>query len=275
MITVGHRSIRMTTEPLEDSLPPGMFAVDGPPGAQNALRAFRIVESIIRERSAINALTARFALLQSFPRMAEAAKSEYGSPTVVLEAPDFMRQYALALSPSWYGEYLAVLSEDQLEILLKHLLYAHETWGHAEGIGGLLRSMLEASAHAPVHVQVGALQGEERPIPREDLSLLGQRGQFALLGKDFVLGRNVFCRPERYDIRVGPLSRELLESFRKEGWVEGTQPSQKLERLVQFAEPFYLRARIRFLLESSTSAFELGHGVLGGGTLGNSTRDPL
>jgi len=271
MITVGHNSIHLTAEPLEDSLPPGMFAPGGAPGAQSALRAFRIVEGIIRERSAINALTARFALLQSFPRMAEAAKREEGSPAVMLDAPDFVRQYALALSPSWYGDYIAGLSDDQVEILFKHVLQAHETWGHTEGIGALVRSMLEASVHAPVRIEVSDLEGGERAIPPEQLSLLGRPKNFPHLGKDFALGRNIFSRPERYEIRVGPLGRDALESFRKDGWAEGSHPSRKLERLVEFAEPYYLRARIRFLFESSTSGFVLAHGVLGSGALGSST----
>jgi len=248
-----------------------MFARDGAPGAQNALRAFRIVEGIIRERSSINALTARFALLQSFPRMAEAVKREEGSQAVVLDAPDFVRHYALALSPSWYGEFITGLSDDQVEILFKHVLQAHETWGHTEGIGALVRSMLEASAHAPVRVEVRELEGEERAIPLEQLSMLGRPENFPHLGKDFALGRTIVSRPERYDIRVGPLGRDILESFRKEGWAEGSHPSRKLERLVEFAEPFYLRARIRFLLESATSGFVLAHGVLGTGALGSST----
>jgi hypothetical protein len=266
MITVGHNTIRIVTEPLEESLPPGMFAPDGASGAQNALRAFRIVEGIIRERSALNALTARLALLQSFPRLAEGAKREE-SP-VVLDAPEFVRQYALALAPSWYAEYIAELSDDQVEILLKHALQAHETWGHAGGVGDLVRSMLEASAHAAVRVEVRPLEGEQRLIPKEQLSMLGRKENFAHIGKDFALGKTVFSRPERYEILVGPVSREILESFRREGWAEGSHPARKLERLAELAEPYYLRARIRFLLESTTSGFVLGQGILGTGALG-------
>ena len=271
MIKLGHNSIRVAVEPLEESLPPGLFSPDGAPGAQNALRAFRIVEGIIRERSALNALTARFALLQSFPRLAEPGKREEGSQAIVLDAPDFVRQYALALSPSWYGDFIAVLSDDQVEILLKHVLQAHETWGHAAGIEALVRSMLESSVHAPVRVEVRELEGEERAIPPEQLSMLGRSENFPHLGRDFALGRTIVSRPERYEIRVGPLGRDILESFRKDGWAEGSHPSRKLERLVEFAEPFYLRARIRFLLESATSGFVLAHGVLGVGALGSST----
>ena len=268
MITVGHNTIRIVTEPLEDSLPPGMFAPDGDAGAQNALRAFRIVEGIIRERSAQNALMARLALLQSFPRLSEGPRREESA--VVLDAPEFVRQYALALAPSWYAEYIAELSDDQAEILLKHALSAHEIWGHAGGVGDLVRSMLEASAHAPVRVEVRPLEGEQRPIPTEQLSMLGRKENFARLGKDFALGRTVFSRPERYGIFVGPLSRDILESFRKEGWAEGSHPSRKLERLAELAEPYYLRARIHFLLESTTSGFVLAQGILGTGALGSS-----
>jgi hypothetical protein len=268
MITVGHNTIRITTEPLEDSLPPGMFAPDGGAGAQNALRAFRIVEGIIRERSAQNALMARCALLQSFPRLAEGVKRDESS--VVLDAPEFARQYALALAPSWYADTIAELTDDQVEIFFKHTLQAHETWGHPAGVGDLVRSMLEAAVHAPVRVGVMPLEGEQRPIPKEQLSRLGRKENFSRLGKDFALGRGIFSRPERYEILVGPLGRDALEAFRREGWAEGSHPSRKLEHLTEIAEPYYLRARIRFLLESSTSGFVLAQGILGTGALGSS-----
>jgi hypothetical protein len=267
VIRVGHNTIRIVTDPLEDSLPPGMFAPDGVQGAQNALRAFRIVEGIIRERSAQNALMARLALLQSFPRLSEGTRREESA--VVLDSPEFVRQYALALTPAWYGEYIAELSEDQVEILLKHALQAHETWGHAAGVGDLVRSMLEASVHAPVRVEVKPLEGEQRAIPKEQLSILGRKGNFARIGKDFALGKTVFSRPERYEILVGPISRDTLEGFRKEGWAEGSHPARKLERLAELAEPYYLRARIRFLLESTSSGFVLAQGRLGTGALGS------
>jgi len=267
MITIGHNTIRIVTEPLEDSLPPGMFAPDGGVGAQNALRAFRIVEGIIRERSAQNALMARCALLQSFPRLAEAGKREESS--VALDAPDFARQYALALAPSWYADTIGELSDDQVEILLKHMIQAHETWGHAGGVGDLVRSMLESSAHAAVRVEVMPLDGEQRQIPKEQLSILGRKDNYAHLGMDFALGRGVFSRPERYEILVGPIGREVLESFRKNGWAEGSHPARKLEHLAEIAEPYYLRARIRFILESTTSGFVLAQGILGTGALGS------
>jgi hypothetical protein len=267
VIRVGHNTVHLVTEPLEDSLPPGMFAPDGAQGSQNALRAFRIVEGIIRERSAQNALMARLALLQSFPRLAEGTKRE--DSAVVLDAPEFVRQYALALTPSWYAEYIAELSDDQVEILLKHALQAHENWGHAEGAGDLVRSMLEASVHAPVRVEVRPLEGEERAIPKEQLSILGRKENFASLGKDFALGKAVFSRPERYEILVGPVSHEILEGFRKEGWAEGSHPARKLQRLAELAETYYLRARIRFLLQSATSGFVLAAGKLGTGALGS------
>ncbi len=267
MIRVGHNTIRIVTDPLEDSLPPGMFAPDGVQGAQNALRGFRIVEGIIRERSAQNALTARLALLQSFPRLAEGARRE--ESVVGLDSPEFVRQYTLALTPSWYAEYIAELTDDQVEILLKHALQAHETWGHAVGVGDLVRSMLEASVHAPVRVEVKPLEGEQRAIPKEQLSMLGRKENYARLGTDFALGRAVFSRPERYEILVGPIGRDALEAFRKDEWAEGSHPSRKLEHLAEIAEPYYLRARIRFLLECTTSGFVLAQGRLGTGALGS------
>jgi predicted component of type VI protein secretion system len=118
-------------------------------------------------------------------------------------------------------------------------------------------------------VEVKPLEGEQRAIPKEQLSILGRKENFARIGKDFALGKTVFSRPERYEILVGPISRDTLEGFRKEGWAEGSHPARKLERLAELAEPYYLRARIRFLLESTSSGFVLAQGRLGTGALGS------
>jgi hypothetical protein len=265
MISVHHSRIGVTTEPLEESLPPGMFSADGPPGAQNAVRALRIIEAIILDSSTQNALGARYSLLQSFPRLLDRGTKQASDDRTAS-----LRQYALALSPSWYGEFIAELTEDEVEILLKHTLHGHELWGHPEGVGALVRSMLENSLHAPVPLVVERLHGQERAIPAQQQSLLGRQDRYSSLGRDFLLGTRVLCRPEEYEIRIGPVSAELMEAFRRSGWAEGSKPSYKLIRLTEFAEPFYLRARIRFLFESSETGFVLSRAILGRGGLGRS-----
>ena len=256
MISVRHSRIDVTAEPLEASLPPGMFAPDGGQGAQNAVRALRIIESIILETTKESAIAARHALLQSFPRGNDSSQ--------------FVRQYALALCPPWYAEFIAELKEEEVEILLKHALHGHERWGHPEGVGALVRSMLEHSLHGPVPVEVKKLRGEEHMIPAQQHSLLGKKEKYSALGKDFLLGKRVLSRPERYEIVVGPVAPEEMEAFRKSGWAEGSKPSYRLIRLTEFAEPFYLHARIQFLLRSTAAGFVLSRAVLGKGGLGRS-----
>jgi hypothetical protein len=262
MISIRHSRIELTAEPLEESLPPGMFAPDGSVGAQNAVRALRIIESIILDTTRESALAARHALLQSFPRLS--GKDVAGGTA------GFMRQYALALSPSWYGEFIAELKEEEVEILLKHSLHGHEQWGRPEGVGGLVRSMLENALHGPVPVEVKKLRGEEHPIPAQQHSFLGKKERYSVLGKDFLLGRRVLSRPERYEIAVGPVAPEEMDAFRKAGWAEGSKPSYRLLRLTEFAEPFYLHAQIQFLLKNTSSGFVLSRAVLGKGGLGRS-----
>jgi hypothetical protein len=254
-----------------------MFDASGSPGTQNAVRILRILERIIREMSDQNALYARLSLLQSFPRLlrnesvASAAKDPMGAAV-----PDFLSQFCEALCPNWYESVFSLLNEDELEVFLKSYIHAHETWGRPEGIGALVRTMLEGCVHAPVSVCVQDLKSEERQIPMELLSRLGDTRAFSRLGNDFLLGSRFQCRPVHYEIHVGPVRPAVLDMFQRAGWADGTRPSEKLRRLAEIAEPFYLYAKIRFLFE--TTGFVLGKATAGksclgivGGVMGEST----
>ncbi len=73
-------------------------------------------------------------------------------------------------------------------------------------------------------------------------------------------------RPRHYDILVGPIASVTLEALQRGGWAEDISPSTKLRQVVEVAEPFYLRGRVRFLFEKS--GFLLKSAVLGKNRLG-------
>ena len=67
---------------------------------------------------------------------------------------------------------------------------------------------------------------------------------------------------------IGPIAPETLDAFQRAGWADGSQAGEKLYRLTELAEPFYLRAEIRLLLETSESGFVLGRVRVGNNALG-------
>ena len=254
-------------ELLELSFPTGMFDDVSGAGSENALRALRIIERIIRESSAQNAQHARFALLQSFPRFIEREGLTKNEAEVVRQASkDFVRKYCLSLSPAWYSEIFSTLNDDEIEVYLKNYLYGHETWGHPRGVAAMVKSMLESSLHDGVIVDVHRLDGEERAIPEELHSRLGHKENYSYLGKNFMIGKRVESRPEWYEITVGPITTVQLEVFQRAGWADGTRPTEKLQQLVELTEPFYLRGKPRFLFERV--GFVLGKALVGRSRLG-------
>jgi hypothetical protein len=267
MSTTLDYDMKRARELLELSFPIGMFGDEGGTGAGNALRALRIIEGIIGEATVQNAQYARFALLQSFPRFIEhegLTKNEIDA--VRAASKDFVRKYSSALSPAWYAELFPALNGDEIEVYLKNYLFAHEMWGHPQGVAAMVKSMLESSLHDDVIVNVYPLAGEERGIPEELHSRLGRKENFSYLGKNFMIGRRVDARPESYEIAIGPITTTQLEVLQRAGWADGTRVTEKLARLVEFTEPFYLRGRLRFLFERV--GFVLGTASVGRGRLG-------
>lgn len=250
--------------PLLDQFPAGMFDHDESQGSSNAARAFLIIEELIRRDLAGQGILARLALLQTFPRLLQAETPEGDSVREVDFPPDFVRQYAAQLCPAWYGRFLSKLTAEESEVFLKCLLAAHETWGMREGIGQVVKSMLEHCTHLEVPVEVEPLVPEERPIPDELQSRLKSR--YSAVGVDFVIGSRLLSRPERCEIVVGPISRRSLERIENAGWAKNTEPAPKLTELADFASPFYLSPRIRILL--AQTGFTLGAIPLGTTRLG-------
>lgn len=252
---------------LEDLLPIGLLDKDESVGTSNAVKALRIIEQLIRDAGLNNMEHSRYALLQSFPRLfADIDEQSQTFETLHENIPDYHRQYTTALCPESYLEFISSLSDDQAEVFLKNYVHAHETWGHPEGIGTLVRTMLESSTHFPVPVAVKELESQERPIPDELQSKLGMKENYSIIGNNFVLGKKFKSRPKYYNIVVGPINVRTLEKLQEADWVEEANASQKLYRLVAFAEPFYFHARIQILLE--TSGFVLGRASIGKDRLG-------
>jgi hypothetical protein len=257
MHSFDHNTIRVETTPTETLLPEGLFD-ERSPGSAKALNALRTIEMLIKETNAENAVLARYAWLQSFPRLThDDSRNSVGD--------GFVSRFGQALCPSTFRELLDSLSDDETEAFLKNYLVAHETWGHPEGLGSLVKTMLESYVHQNVPVEVLQLKGEERAIPEPLQSLLGSR--MSRLGKDLVLGRHAICRPARYEIIIGPISHSTLRTIQLAGWANETHATPKLQRLTDFAEAFYHRAMIRFVLESS--GLSLGVAVLGSSRLGD------
>ena len=261
MIAIKHNDVFVDAEPLETTFPPGILDEKESPDAENAVRSIRALEKIIEESSAATATRARYSLLQSFPRLGSLAAS--GSE----QADGFsLSDYCRALCPGWYREFLDTLSESEVEVFLKNYLLGHETWGHPEGVGTIVKTMLESVVHDEVPVVVKRVEGEEREIPDLEQSKLGTNGRFSVLGSNMVLGTRFNCRSRRYDIFVGPISHTWLGEFQRSGWADVARASVKLQRLVDFAEAFYLRGRVVFLME--IGGMILGKGVLGKSQIG-------
>lgn len=252
---------------LEDLLPIGLLDKDESIATANAVKALHIIEQLIRDAGLNSMEHSRYALLQSFPRLfRNLDKDKQSFETLHEDIPDYVQRYASALCPEWYTDFIASLTENEIEVFLKNYLHAHETWGHPEGIATLVRTMLESSTQFPVPVVVKELEYQERSIPDELQSKLGAKNNYSIIGNNFVLGKKFKSRPKYYNIIIGPINVRTLEKFQEAGWAEEATASKKLYRLVEFAEPFYFHARIQILLE--TTGFILGRASLGKDRLG-------
>lgn len=258
MIGIRHNDISVDAEPFEDRLPPGIVAEREAPEAGDAARAVRALERIVEEACAETAGAARYAQLQSFPRLGGGSVSGFS-----------VRDHLRDLCPDWYGEVLDGLTEEESEVFLKNYLVAHEVWGHEAGVGALVKSLIESAAHDEVPVAVAPVGAENRSIPAPERSRLGRKDAYSMLGESLVLGREFQCRSRRYEIVAGPITRRCLETLCSAGWAAGEEASERLTRLLGVAEPYYLAGRVRFVLE--TEGFELARAVLGRNTLGGGT----
>jgi hypothetical protein len=249
--------------PLESLFPPGMFSEEDSPASKQAVEVIRVIEKLILTGSRQSTLLSRYALLQTLPRIIQKRK-EAGSYKEIDIMEGFLRQFCYSLSPEWHWEFLAELNEDEIEVFFKNYLLSHELWGKTEGAALLVRTILESVVHCEIRVNVNPMEIEDREIPEDKISMLGNR--FSTMGEDFSLGKRYFSRPGTYHIYVGPISFQILGKFQEAGWADDTNPSPKLNKLVEFAEPYFLKSDIHFIL--ATKGFNLGKARIGEDRLG-------
>lgn len=261
-----HIELFVTTS-LQSLFPAGMFDAEESAGSGNAWRAISIIESLIKGSTAQNALFSNYSLLQSFPRISSDSDLSTEQFHSFEDVPvDFVRQYAIALTPEYHHEFLGSLDDQEAEIFLKNYVLAHELWGHPEGVALLVRTMMEYCTQIRIPVRVEELQGETRSIPESLRSRLGANDEYSKLGNDFVLGARFTSRPRQYQITIGPISIRSLEKIREKGWAEELRPSRKLVQLAECATPFYFHPTIRILVEMT--GYVLGRVALGRDRLG-------
>ena len=252
---------------LEYLLPIGLVDKDESTATGNAVSALRIIEKLLKDAGLQTAIHSRYSLLQTFPRVyTNLDDNEQTFETLHEDIPDYSRQYAASLCPQWYTDVLSSLSDQEAEVFLKNYVHAHETWGRTEGIGTLVRTILESCTQSTIPVSVKELEYQERSIPDELQTRLGIKEKHSVLGNNFVLGKKFHSRPKHFNIEVGPINIRSLEKFQEAGWADEANASKKFYRLVEFAEPFYLHSRIHILLE--TSGFVLARATLGKDRLG-------
>jgi hypothetical protein len=177
----------------------------------------------------------------------------------------FLSIFLKKLMPEFHHKYLDELNELELEVILKNYYFAHEIWGKPFGVMILVKSILESLVHFNIDVNVEELKGELVDLPDEMVSRLNNK--MSVVGRDFSLGKKINKRSQHYFIYVGPITKETLLVFQLNGWARGKNPSPKLNYLAEMAEPYYLNAKIKFLL--ATKGFVIGSGVLGRDKLGN------
>lgn len=106
------------------------------------------------------------------------------------------------------------LFENVLTIPPDKLLYYAGYFATQRRNKSALQNMLEDFLGVPVEVE--QLQGEWLPIDEDDWAVLPDvigAGRNNCLGVDFVIGSEVFCVENRFEIVVGPLDREQADSL--------------------------------------------------------------
>lgn len=249
---------------LHNSFPPGMFVNDGNPEETKAWEMIATLENLILEGASRNLILQKFSLLQIVPRSLNEYEVKEDSNLNLDDFTNYYKNLLRVLTPDWYHSFTDTLGESQAEIYLKNYLVSHETWGTEQGITRLIRTMLENDADRAVKVSSKLTPNDRRTIDGQIVTLLGK--QNARLGVDCLAGRNVNCRPRHLDIYVGPIFYMTLEKIQQAGWADGTNASEKLNRLAELAMPYYFNPRIHILL--ATEGFTVGKSILGKDRLG-------
>jgi type VI secretion system protein ImpH len=88
--------------------------------------------------------------------------------------------------------------------------YAGLYWTHPHSADGL-KSILRAYFNVPVSIK--KCIGCARPLGRDQVTILGKKGQWQSLGKGAVLGTRTWDQENRFSLTLGPLTPEQLDIF--------------------------------------------------------------
>jgi hypothetical protein len=249
---------------LHDNFPPGMFLPDGNPDEIKAWEMIGTIDKLILEGTARNQLLQKFSLLQIVPRTLNEYEVKNDSNLDLDDFNNYYKNLLRVLTPDWYNKFTDMLSESQAEIYFKNYLVSHETWGSSSGITSLVKTMLENDADRSIKINIKLNPIDRRKIDSKIVTTMGK--QNSRLGIDFLAGKDVNCKPRHLDIYIGPIFYMTLEKLQQAGWASGTNPDEKLTRLIELALPYYFNPRIHILL--ATEGFTIGKSILGKDRLG-------
>jgi len=245
--------------------PPGIFGTGvSSPSIERAVRAFQSIEVLMIENAQVCRKLNRLANLE-FPPDRKAADSFLDR---LANTRDFVHYFVdgmiRTLMPGSSKNFINTLSDGEKEIMLKYYLHGHELRGKHYGVVLLIRSMAEHVCGHAVPVRSKRIDSNKINIPSHLRTSMG--GEKSALGKDFLLGYEFSVRSNENEIFIGPIPYKSLVMLQAASWATEGRASTKLERLAEFAEPYYMKARIHILLE--TKGFKIGGSKIGTGRLG-------
>ncbi len=245
--------------------PPGIFGTEASsPSIERAVKAFRSIEALMIENAQECRKLNRLTNLE-FPPDRKAAD---GFLDRLNNTRDFVHYFVdgmiRTLMPGSSRAFISTLSDSEKEIMLKFYLHGHELRGKHYGVVLLVRSMAEHVCGHAVEVRSKRIGSSRIDIPEHLRTSLGDKK--SALGKDFLLGHEFSVRSNENEIFIGPIPYKSLGKLQAASWATEGRADTKLERLVEFAEPYYMKARIHILLE--TKGFKIGESKIGAGKLG-------
>lgn len=101
--------------------------------------------------------------------------------------------------------------QNRLHVFDRSLLdYAGLYWTHPHSASGL-KSILSAYFNVPVNIK--KCIGLARPLGRDQVTILGKKGQWQGLGKGAVLGTRAWDQENHFSLSLGPLTPKQLDIF--------------------------------------------------------------
>ncbi len=250
---------------LMELFPPGIFGTGiSSPSIKRAIRAFQSIEALMIENAQECRKLNRLANLELPPDR----KAADGFLDRIKNTRNFVHYFVdgmlRTLMPGSSKDFISTLSDGEKEIMLKYYLHGHELRGKHYGVALLIRSMVEHVCGHAVPVRPERIGSGRINIPEALRSSLGK--EKSVLGEDFLLGYEFSVRSNENDIYIGPIPYKSLVKLQAASWAVEGNADTKLKRLADFAEPYYMKARIHIVLE--TKGFRIGESKIGAGRLG-------